>query len=47
MVLTYSITKSVYKYSKSERFLEVTPHDEHKCNNHTKYDSFPMIFLQL
>ena len=47
MELTLSITKAVHKYRKSDRFFEMPLHDEHKCNNHAKYYSFQMIFLQL
>ena len=45
MELTYSIAKSAYK--KMVDFYKSCLHGEHKCNNHAKYNSFQMIFLQL
>ena len=40
MKLTYSVTKSAYKYRKSDRLYKSCLHGQHKCNNHAKYNSF-------
>ena len=47
MELNYSITNQFINIGKVRGFYKSYLHGEHKCNNHEKYNSFQMIFLQL
>ena len=46
-LLTYLLQNQRINIGKVMDFYKSCLHGEHKCNNHAKYNSFQMIFLQL